>query len=131
MAIAFFESPAGFRAWLDEHHATARELWVGLHKKDTGKASITYPEALDEALCRGWIDGVRKSLNGTSYTVRFTPRKSTSYWSAVNIKRAEALVAERRMKREGLAAFAKRDGAKPARYAFENAPATQGLEASC
>jgi hypothetical protein len=101
----FFAEPDDFRAWLEENHDGASELWVGFHKKATGKPSITWPEAVDEALCFGWIDGIRRSLGDESYTIRFTPRKPRSTWSAVNIARAKELVAEGRMRPAGLAAF--------------------------
>jgi uncharacterized protein YdeI (YjbR/CyaY-like superfamily) len=87
----FFKTPAEFRAWLEKNHATKKELLVGFFKKSTGKPSITWPEAVDEALCFGWIDGVRKSVDETRYTIRFTPRTARSVWSAVNIKRAKEL----------------------------------------
>src|SRR5258708_14011517 len=82
-----FPSPADWHAWLEEHHEKHEELWVGFHKVGSGKPSITWPEAVDGALCFGWIDGLRKSLGETSYVIRFTPRRAKSIWSAVNIKR--------------------------------------------
>src|SRR5579885_1678834 len=105
MEPMFFRTPAEFRAWLDEHHATARELWVGFYKKGSGEPSITWPESVDEALCFGWIDGIRKAVDDRSYKIRFTPRKTGSVWSAVNIKRVEALTGEGRMRPAGLKAF--------------------------
>lgn len=107
------------RAWFRKHGATERELWVGFWKKETGRASVTWPESVDEALCWGWIDGVRKSIDETAYTIRFTPRKPKSYWSEVNVKRAKALIAESRMAPAGLAAFEARDPARTAEYSFE------------
>src|SRR5215831_1910377 len=101
----FFENPTAFRAWLEENHQTANELLVGFYKKGSGKASITWPESVDEALCFGWIDGVRKALDAESYSIRFTPRKSHSTWSAVNIKRVEELTRLGRMRPAGLQAF--------------------------
>ena len=89
MKPTFFATPAEFRRWLAKHHASARELWVGFHKKGSGRPSITWPESVDEALCFGWIDGIRKSLDADSYVIRFTPRKPGSTWSAVNLRRAE------------------------------------------
>jgi uncharacterized protein YdeI (YjbR/CyaY-like superfamily) len=89
----FLTTPAGFRAWLEEHHDTSQELWVGYFKKATGKPSITWPESVDEALCFGWIDGLRKRVDEESYMIRFTPRKATSTWSAVNIERVAELIA--------------------------------------
>jgi uncharacterized protein YdeI (YjbR/CyaY-like superfamily) len=115
----FFAEPADFRAWLEENHERASELLVGFHKKATGRPSITWPEAVDEALCFGWIDGIRRSLGDESYTIRFTPRKARSTWSAVNIERARELVAEGRMRPAGLAAFEARSDDRSAIYAYE------------
>jgi uncharacterized protein YdeI (YjbR/CyaY-like superfamily) len=115
----FFAEPADFRAWLEENHEHASELWVGFHKKATGRPSITWPEAVDEALCFGWIDGIRRSLGGESYMIRFTPRKQRSTWSAVNIARVKELVAEGRMRPAGLAAFEARSEDRSAIYAYE------------
>lgn len=115
----FFETPAAFRAWLRRNHGTASELWVGFHKKASGLPTITYQEALDEALCYGWIDGVRKSLNTTSFVQRWTPRKKRSYWSRVNIGKARALIAAGRMRKPGLAAFEARDRNRTDAYLFE------------
>jgi len=115
----FFATPAAFRRWLAEHHATARELWVGFHKKGSGKPSITWPESIDEALCVGWIDGVRKSIDADSYMIRFTPRRETSIWSEVNIKSMAELIREGRVLPAGLRAFEKRSEAKSAIYAYE------------
>jgi len=118
-ALTFFATPAQFRAWLRKNHATAVELWVGFHKRGSGRPSITWPESVDEALCVGWIDGVRKRIDGESYRIRFTPRRPRSRWSAVNIRRATALQKQGRMKPEGLQAFADRIEAK---YSFEQKP---------
>ena len=115
----FFPAPASFRAWLEENHERAPELWVGFHKKATGKPSITWPEAVGEALCFGWIDGIRRSLGDESYMIRFTPRKPRSTWSAVNIARAKELVAEGRMRPAGLAAFEARSDDRSAIYSYE------------
>src|SRR5882672_6867370 len=104
MKPRFFKSPADFRRWLEARHTSAPELWVGFYKKDSGKPSITWPQSVDEALCYGWIDGIRKSIDEVSYMIRFTPRKSRSIWSAVNIKRAGELVAEGLMHPAGLKA---------------------------
>jgi uncharacterized protein YdeI (YjbR/CyaY-like superfamily) len=104
----FFATPAEFRAWLEQHHDTAAELWVGFYKKGSGRPSITWLEAVDEALCFGWIDSVRRSIAGEAYTNRFTPRRARSAWSAINIDRVERLRAEGRMHRAGLAAFEER-----------------------
>ena len=116
---SFFAEPAELRAWLEENHERESELLVGFYKKATGKPSITWPEAVDEALCFGWIDGIRRSLGDESYTIRFTPRKARSTWSAVNIARAKELIAERRMRRAGLAAFEARSDDRSAIYAYE------------
>ena len=116
----FFSSPEKFRAWLEKNHDRAAELLVGFHKKDSGKKSITYAQALDEALCYGWIDGVRKSLDETRYTIRFTPRKPKSIWSNVNVRHVERLQKEGRMAEPGLRAYARRDPKRTGIYAFEN-----------
>lgn len=105
----FFSAPADFRAWLEEHHATADYLWVGYYKKATNKPSVTWEDTVEEALCYGWIDGIRKSRDDESYVIRFTPRKPKSVWSQRNIDLVEQLTAEGRMKAEGLAAFALKD----------------------
>jgi uncharacterized protein YdeI (YjbR/CyaY-like superfamily) len=116
---AFFESRAAFRDWLARHHDSVDELEVGYYKKGTGHPSVTYPESVDEALCFGWIDGVRHARDADSYTVRFTPRRPGSIWSAANVKRAEQLVAEGRMAPAGLAVFESRDPGKTNIYSFE------------
>jgi uncharacterized protein YdeI (YjbR/CyaY-like superfamily) len=105
MTSRFFRTPAAFRAWLAKNHAAKSELLVGFHKRDSGKPSITWPESVDEALCFGWIDGVPKRIDETSYTIRFSPRSATSIWSAINIRRAQALIEEGRMRAEGRRAF--------------------------
>src|SRR5690349_13093161 len=122
MKPTFFKSQEQFRRWLEQNHASANEILVGFHKKGLGKKSITYAEALDEALCFGWIDGVRRSFDETSYTIRFTPRKPRSIWSLVNVRHVERLLKERRMQAAGLAAFERRDPKRTGIYAFENAP---------
>ena len=122
MSPTFFATPADFRAWLEQHHEKESELLVGFYKKDSGRPSITWPESVDEALCVGWIDGVRRRIDDVSYSIRFTPRRRGSIWSAVNIRRAEELTKLGRMRPAGLAAFAARDEAKSRVYAFENAP---------
>ena len=104
---------------LEEHHDQAQELWVGFHKKSSGKPSITWPESVDAALCFGWIDGLRKSVSARSYTIRFTPRKSDSTWSAVNIKRVGELTKLGSMQPAGLNAFARRQDEKSAIYSYE------------
>ena len=119
MSPTFFATPAEFGRWLARHHADVAELWVGFHKKGTGTPSITWPESVDEALCVGWIDGVRRSLDEARYVIRFTPRRAGSIWSAVNVRRAQALIADGRMQPAGLAAFEARSAAKTAVYSFE------------
>ena len=115
----FFRTAAEFRRWLERHHNRDSELWVGFYKAASGKGGLTYREALDEALCFGWIDGVRKRFDEQSYVQRFTPRTVRSYWSAVNTRRAEELTREGRMHAAGLAAFERRDTAATERYSFE------------
>ncbi len=115
----FFATPADFRRWLADHHAERDELWVGYYKKATGRPSITWPESVDEALCFGWIDGLRKSVDGESYMIRFTPRRSGSVWSRVNLERVTALTEAGRMMPAGLAVYEKRDPDKSGLYSFE------------
>ncbi len=122
MKPSFFRAPSEFRAWLEKHHAVARELLVGFYKKGSEKPSITWPESVDEALCFGWIDGVRKNLDETSYTIRFTPRKSGSIWSAVNIKRVLVLIEQGRMQPAGLTAFEARRENRVGIYSYEQRP---------
>ena len=119
MQITFFKSPGEFRKWLEKHHATARELWVGYYKKGSGKPSMTWPESVDEALCFGWIDGIRKSVDEDSYTIRFTPRKPGSTWSSVNIKRVQELSEKGLMQPAGLEAFAARKEYRSGIYSYE------------
>jgi uncharacterized protein YdeI (YjbR/CyaY-like superfamily) len=120
MKPVHFATAADFRAWLESHHAAAKELLVAFHKKDSGRGGLTYPEALDEALCFGWIDGVRRRLDDERYTIRFTPRKPGSIWSNINVRHAERLIACKRMQPAGRAAFAARDAKKTGIYSFEN-----------
>jgi uncharacterized protein YdeI (YjbR/CyaY-like superfamily) len=115
----FFRNAKAFRDWLEKHHDRADELWVGYWKKATGKPSPTWQESVDEALCFGWIDGIRKSIDGDSYRQRFTPRRPRSNWSNVNIARVAALTAEGRMRPTGLAAFERRKATGV--YSFEQA----------
>ena len=132
MKPTYFATPEDFRAWLEKHHGSARELLVGLRKKSTGKPSITWPEAADQALCFGWIDGVRKRLSESSYTVRFSPRKPGSTWSAVNIARVAALEAEGLLRPAGRRAFAQRSAEKSRTYSYERSSAATlepGLQA--
>jgi uncharacterized protein YdeI (YjbR/CyaY-like superfamily) len=115
----FFARPEDFRAWLAKNHARAAELLVGFHKKGRGKPSIDWPQSVDEALCFGWIDGVRKSLGEESYTIRFTPRRPGSIWSSINIRRVAALKRLKRMRPAGIAAYARRSVDRSAIYAYE------------
>ncbi len=119
MKPTFFATPTAFRLWLEEHHQTTQELWVGFYKTRSGKPGITWPEAVDEALCFGWIDGVRKGIDDASYTIRFTPRKPQSIWSAVNVKRAQELARQGLMHPAGLKAFEERDQKKSGLYSYE------------
>src|SRR5262245_11082121 len=117
--VIFFESPAELRAWFDEHHETADELWVGYHRKATGRPTVTWPEAVEEALCVGWIDGIRYRLDDTRNAQRFTPRRKGSFWSAINTKRAGELISEGRMRPAGRKAFEARSPEKTAIYSYE------------
>jgi uncharacterized protein YdeI (YjbR/CyaY-like superfamily) len=117
----FFESPSGFRSWLEKHAAGESELIVGFHKRATDRPSMTWPESVDEALCFGWIDGVRTRIDDHSYKIRFTPRKPSSTWSAINIERVVVLQKEGRMIEAGLTAYAHRKEAKSRTYAYEQA----------
>jgi uncharacterized protein YdeI (YjbR/CyaY-like superfamily) len=119
MTPRFFKSPADFRRWLERHHASQVELWVGFHKKDSGKRGISYKEAVDAALCFGWIDGVKKSVDADSYVHRFSPRKRGSYWSVVNTRRMNELIELGLAAAPGLAAFERRNREKTERYSFE------------
>jgi uncharacterized protein YdeI (YjbR/CyaY-like superfamily) len=119
MDPVFFETPAEFRAWLAENHATAACLLVGFYKKGSGRPSITWPESVDEALCYGWIDGVRKGIDSESYTIRFTPRKKGSVWSSVNVARVRALSELGLMQPTGLAAFHARKEGRSGIYSHE------------
>jgi uncharacterized protein YdeI (YjbR/CyaY-like superfamily) len=119
MKPKFFASRAAFRSWLEKHHADTKELLVAYYKKGSGRPSITYLESVEEALCFGWIDGVQRSIDDISYSIRFTPRRERSSWSAVNIKRVEKLEAEGRMHPSGLAAFDRRSKARSGVYSYE------------
>jgi len=121
--LRFFKTPADFRKWLEANHGKARELWVGFHKKG-GKPSITWPESVQEALAFGWIDGIRKSVDESSYTIRFSPRRASSVWSAINIRIAKELIAEGRMRAAGLRAFEARKENRSGVYSYENRPET-------
>ena len=117
-----FKDPAALREWFEKNHARVGELWIRFYRLDAGKASVTYPEALDEALCVGWIDGVRKRVDEESYIMRFTSRKRGSYWSTVNIRNVERLLAAGRMRPAGLKAYEGRDASADRRYSFEQRP---------
>ncbi len=119
MKPTFFETPSRFRSWLEKHHATSSELLVGFYKKGSGRPSITWPESVDQALCFGWIDGIRRTIDAESYTIRFTPRKPRSIWSAVNIKRAKELAEWGLMRPAGMKAFEARADDRSAIYAYE------------
>ena len=119
MKPRYFASPAEFRRWLDDHHATRDELVVGFHKRATGKPSLTWPESVDEALCYGWIDGIRRRVDAGRYTIRFTPRRAGSIWSAINVRRVGQLSKLGRMQPAGLEAFKKRTANRSRVYSFE------------
>jgi uncharacterized protein YdeI (YjbR/CyaY-like superfamily) len=119
MRPRFFANSAAWRAWLEEHHASAEELWVGFYKRGTGRPSITWPESVDQALCFGWIDGVRKRLDDERYVIRFTPRRKGSVWSSVNLARVEELTRQGHMRPAGLAAHGVRRPEKSGIYAYE------------
>jgi uncharacterized protein YdeI (YjbR/CyaY-like superfamily) len=119
MAPKFFASAADFAAWLKQNHLRETELLVGYYKKDSGRPSMTWPESVDAALCFGWIDGVRRRIDEVSYSIRFTPRKARSVWSAVNMKRVEELAAKGLLQPAGAKAFAARVAERSAIYSFE------------
>jgi uncharacterized protein YdeI (YjbR/CyaY-like superfamily) len=125
----FFNSAAEFARWLAAHHGKARELLVGFHKRGSRRGGIAYQEALDQALAYGWIDGVRRRVDAHAYTIRFTPRKKGSFWSAVNTKRVGELIKAGRMKAPGLKAFRERDPARTRTYSYEREHLT--LDARC
>ena len=123
MAARYFADKAAWRTWLARHHADAAELTLGLYKKGSGKTGITYAEALDEALCFGWIDGLRKAVDAERWTIRFTPRRPSSIWSAVNLKRYAALAEAGRVAPPGRAAYDAREPRRSGLYSYENRPA--------
>lgn len=122
MTPKFFPTQSEFRQWLEENHETQTELLVGFYKVGSNKPSMTWSESVDQALCFGWIDGVRHSIDAESYSIRFTPRKPKSNWSAVNIKKIAELTEKGLMRPAGIAAFEKRTEDKSAIYAYENKP---------
>ena len=115
----FFAAPDDWRRWLEKHHAKRTEILVGFYKKGSGKPSITWPESVDAALCFGWIDGVRRRIDEFSYSIRFTPRKPASHWSAININRVEELLARKLMHPAGIQAFEARDEKRSRRASYE------------
>ena len=119
MKPTFFPTPAAFRRWLRTHHRSRAELWVGFHKKSSGRRSITWPESVNEALCFGWIDGIRKKLDDNSYVIRFSSRRRGSNWSAVNTRQARALIRAGRMTSRGLEAFKARDPRRSKQASYE------------
>jgi uncharacterized protein YdeI (YjbR/CyaY-like superfamily) len=127
MKAVYFASSAAFRDWLAEHHEKKTELLVGFYKRGTGRPSLSWPESVDTALAFGWIDGVRRSVDGERYTIRFTPRKPTSIWSNINIAKAEALIAAGLMAPAGLRAFTARTARRSGVYSFEQEPKKQVL----
>ena len=127
MKATFFATPADFRAWLERNHETTPELLVGFYKKGSGRPSITWPESVDEALCFGWIDGVRRTIDDESYSIRFTPRRARSIWSNVNVNRVAELTKLGRMHAAGLRAFEARDPKRSGIYAYEG-PRRQEFE---
>jgi uncharacterized protein YdeI (YjbR/CyaY-like superfamily) len=132
MKPRFFKTQAGFRAWLERHHADTPELWVGFYKKASGRAGITYQEGVDAALCYGWIDGIKKRVDEDSYMHRFTPRRARSIWSLVNTGRLTALIKAGLVAPRGLQVFRERDEKRSGVYTYENrtrplAPALEKL----
>lgn len=126
--LTFFASPAAFRRWLSKHHAEREVLWVGFYRKESGRPSITWPESVDEALCFGWIDGVRKKVDESSYAIRFTPRRTSSIWSKRNIERYQKLVEEDRVEPSGRKAYEARREDKSGIYSYEQRPETLPAE---
>jgi uncharacterized protein YdeI (YjbR/CyaY-like superfamily) len=124
----FFATPTDFRFWLEKNHQIETELLVGFYKTTTDKPSMTWTQSVDQALCFGWIDGIRKSIDHESYCIRFTPRKKSSIWSAVNIKKVELLTEQGLMNQAGLDIFKHRTESKSKIYAFENEEVTLSPE---
>lgn len=124
----FFSSPEEFNKWLEVHYQTEKEILVGYYKVATQKPSMSWSESVDEAICFGWIDGIRRSIDEESYCIRFTPRNPRSNWSAVNIKKVEDLIALGKMRPAGLAAFEKRTDNRSAIYSYENRPEKLSME---
>jgi uncharacterized protein YdeI (YjbR/CyaY-like superfamily) len=124
----YFATPEAFRKWFEKNHDTVPELLVGFYKKGSGKPSITWPESVDEALCFGWIDGIRRSIDAESYSIRFTPRRARSIWSNVNTARVAQLTKQGRMHAAGVKAFEARDPKRSGIYAFEQRQKDQKLD---
>ncbi|HAM99529.1 MAG TPA: bacteriocin-protection protein [Marinilabiliales bacterium] len=118
----FFENQEQFREWLSEHSRTEKELWVGYYKVESGMPSLTWPQSVDQALCFGWIDGIRRSIDKDRYCIRFTPRKPNSNWSLVNIEKAESLILKGLMTPDGMVLFQNRKVADDKSYSYENKP---------
>lgn len=119
MEPCYFANPTELKKWFQAHFNKDRELWIGYYKKKSGEPSVTWPESVDEALCFGWIDGIRKSIDEDRYMIRFTPRKPKSNWSQVNIKRIKALIKEGRVHKSGMEIYKKREVSKSRSYSFE------------
>lgn len=117
--IFFFKTQSELRTWFITHHESLNEAWIGFYKRDSGKQSITWPESVEEALCFGWIDGVRKSIDENRYKIRFTPRKKESIWSQINLRKMEELIAKKLLYPAGLKAYSERNAEKVKRYSFE------------
>ncbi len=115
----FFKTPQAFRTWLRKNHDKREELLVGFYKLDSGKPSMTWPESVDQALCFGWIDGIRRRIDDEAYSIRFTPRKAKSHWSKVNLEKSPRLIAAGLMEPAGLAAWKRRDGSNTVRASYE------------
>lgn len=120
MSLIYFSHRSEFREWLATHHLTEKEVFVGYYKVVTGKPSMTWSDSVDEALCFGWIDSIRKTIDSESYSIRFTPRKPNSIWSEVNINKVEQLIREGLMREAGLEAYSKRKNEKSGISSFEN-----------
>jgi uncharacterized protein YdeI (YjbR/CyaY-like superfamily) len=120
--IVFFSNQREFRDWLKRNHGKETEIFVGFYKVGSGKPSMTWPESVDQALCYGWIDGIRKSIDNESYCIRFTPRNPLSNWSAVNIKKAEELIKKGLMEPAGLTLYKNRKTDNTGKYSYENKP---------
>lgn len=126
--LIFFKNQEDFRGWLDVHHAETSELWVGFYKKGTGRVSLTWSTSVDTALCFGWIDGIRKTIDKESYKIRFTPRKVNSVWSAVNVEKVKALIQLGKMKPEGVNIFNNRTNPKGYSSEQRNVPLAKEYE---